>query len=53
MRTCAYCSRPANTSLNVRDDYERVHTIYVCDAHSKPPKKEPSQKDYMEDRYDA
>lgn len=51
MRTCQLCERPANTSLNVRDDWGRVHTIFVCDEHEKPPKKE-SRKDYMEDRYD-
>ena len=51
MRTCQYCERPANKRITTRDDYGRVHDIYVCDTHEKPPK-ESSRKDYMEGKYD-
>ena len=33
MQTCAKCSRPANTKTVERDDYGRVHDVFVCDDH--------------------
>lgn len=49
MRLCQYCSRPANVKVVVRDEYERVHDVFVCDLHHE---EKPSRKDYMEGKYD-
>lgn len=35
MISCLYCSRPANTKVVFRDEWERVREIFVCDKHDK------------------
>jgi len=56
MRICQYCSRPANTKVTRRDEWGRIHDVFVCDDHDGTLKRVnggESQKDYMEGRYDA
>lgn len=40
MRLCQYCSRPANKKVVRRDDYGRVHDVFVCEKHEKEAQKE-------------
>lgn len=48
MRICEYCSRPANKKLARRDDWGRVHDVFVCDDHDGTLPDPKSQHEYME-----
>ena len=54
---CKECSKPANRKLTVRDAYERVLDVWLCDLHadkflSERIVDDVSRKEYMERRYD-
>lgn len=52
MMLCAYCDRQANNKIAVRDEWERVRDVWVCDQHDPTLKAvNGSQKEYMEERY--
>ena len=54
---CKDCSKPANRKLTIRDAYERVHDVWLCDMHadkflSERIVDDVSRKEYMERRYE-
>ena len=53
MMHCRDCPRIANVKLTVRDVWQRVHTIWLCDEHAKGERlvTDESRKEYMEKKY--
>ena len=54
---CKDCSKPANRKLTIRDAWERVIDVWLCDMHadkflSERIVDDVSRKAYMERRYD-